>query len=206
MIEYIKDTKDEQEKWNWMHSTPDAILSFCDNQDVFLAILEIVKKYNFKLPTKFSASKKFLNKNSILHQVSTDPLSDTQMDIVMTILLQEDVRPDGKNSNGKTFLNLSPIFQKLLQRIQTATDEWATEVFFLFVTNPKVLESWVELGDDLLLEAVLDHLNQSLLAIKEHVRKLFRSGILYSICTLDRHRKRPLGKALRGLYSFCRGI
>ena len=109
MIEHIKDTKEEQDKWNWMHSSPKAILSFCDNQDVFLAILEIVKKFNAQIPTKFSASKKYSNENTILHQVSKDPLSDTQMDIVMSILLQEDVRPDGKNSNGKTFLNLSPM-------------------------------------------------------------------------------------------------
>ena len=90
----------------------------------------------------------------------------------MIALQQEDVRPDDKNSDRKTFLDLSPIFQKLLQQIQTSTDEWAVEVFLLFVINPKVLESWIELGDDSLLEAVLDRLSQSLLAIKKHVRNL----------------------------------
>ena len=167
MIEYIRDTEEEQDKWKWMHSTPNAILSFCDNQDVFLAILEKVQKFNAPLPTKFSASKKFSNENTILHHLSKDPLSDKQMELLMIALQQEDVRPDDKNSDGKTFLDLSPIFQKLLQQIQTSTDEWAIEVFLLFITNPKVFESWIELGDDSLLEAVLDRLSQSLLAIKK---------------------------------------
>ena len=193
MIEHIRDTEEEQDKWKWMHSTPNAILSFCDNQDVFLTILEKVKKFNSPLPTKFSASKKFSNENTILHHLSKDPLSDKQMELLMIALQQEDVRPDDKNSDGKTFLDLSPIFQKLLQQIQTATDEWAIELFLLFVTNPKVLESWIELGDDSLLEAVLDRLNQSLLAIKKHVRNLLKSRILYSICTLGTiTRKDPL--------------
>ena len=193
MIEYIRDTEEEQDKWKWMHSTPNSILSFCDNQDVFLAILEKVKKFNAPLPTKFSASKKFSNENAILHHLSKDPLSDKQMELIMIALQQEDVRPDDKNSDRKTFLDLSPIFQKLLQQIQTSTDEWATELFLLFVTNPKVLESWIELGDDSLLEAVLDRLSQSLLAIRKRVRNLFKSRILYSICTLGTvTRKDPL--------------
>ena len=193
MIEYIRDTEEEQDKWKWMHSTPNAILSFSDNQDVFLAILEKVKKFNAPLPTKFSASKKFSNENAILHHLSKDPLSDKQMELIMIALQQEDVRPDDKNSDRKTFLDLSPIFQKLLQQIQTSTDEWATELFLLFVTNPKVLESWIELGDDSLLEAVLDRLSQSLLAIRKRVRNLFKSRILYSICTLGTvTRKDPL--------------
>ena len=184
MIEHIRDTEEEQDKWKWMHSTPNAILSFCDNQDVFLAILEKVKKFNAPLPTKFSASKKFSNENNILHHLSKDPLSDKQMELLMIALQQEDVRPDDKNSDGKTFLDLSPIFQKLLQQIQTSTDEWAIEVFLLFITNPKVFESWIELGDDSLLEAVLDRLSQSLLAIKKHVRNLFKFRNLYSIVTV----------------------
>ena len=171
MIEYIKDTKDEQEKWKWMHSTPDALLSFCDNQDVFLAILEKVKIFNAPIPTKFSASKKYSNENTILHQVSKDPLSDTQMDIVMTILLQEDVRPDGKNSDGNNFLSLSSIHPKLLQRFHTATDGWATLFFNCCIANPEVLVSWVELGDDLVLEAIFDRIR----LIRKHVRKLFKS-------------------------------
>ena len=168
MIEYIKDTKEEQEKWNWMHSTPNAILSFCDNQNVFLAILEKVKKFNAQLPTKFSTLKKFLNENTILHQVSKDPLTDTQMDIVMTILLQEDVRPDGKNSDGNNFLSLSSIHPKLLQRFHTATDGLASNIFDCFIANPEVLLSWIELGDDLILEAIFDRIR----LIRKHVRKI----------------------------------
>ena len=206
MIEYIKDTKDEQEKWKWMHSTSDAILSFCDNQDVFLAILEKVKKINALLPTKFSASKKYSNDNTILHHVSKDPLSDAQMDVVMTILLQEDVRPDGKNSDGNTFLSLSSIHPKLLQRVHISPDEWATKCFDCLIANPEVLLSWIELGDDLVLEAIFDRIIR---VIRKHVRKIFKSinslQYLYAVDT-DSHRKRPLGKPPSGLYRFSGGI
>ena len=200
MIEHIRDTEEEQDKWKWMHSTPNSILSFCDNQDVFLAILEKVKKFNAPLPTKFSASKKYSNENTILHLVSKDPLSDTQMDIVMTILLQEDVRPDGKNSDGNTFLSLSSIHPKLLQWVHTAIDGWATKVFDCFIANPEVLISWVELGDDLLLEAIFDRIR----VIRKHVRNIFKSkNSLQYFYTVDHHRKRPLGKTPSRLYSFC---
>ena len=53
---------------------------------------------------------RFSNENTILHQISKDPLSDKQMELIMYALQQNDVRPDAKNNDGKTFLNLSSIF------------------------------------------------------------------------------------------------
>ena len=138
-----------------MQSTPDAILSFCDDQEIFLAILEIANQSNAPLPTKFCASMRFSNENTILHQISKDPLSDKQMELIMYALQQNDVRPDAKNNDGKTFLNLSPIYAKLLQRFQSATDDWTKTFFNTCTNNTEIIEAWIKLGNDDLLESTL---------------------------------------------------
>ena len=172
MIEHLTDSHEDH--WKWIRTNPDEILSFSDDGDIFTLVLKKGKQINAPM-NKFSASKKYSNGNTMLHILSKDPLSDTQMDIVMTILQQEDVRPDELNSDGKTFLSLSQIHPKLLQRIHTAPNVWATKVFDCCIANPEVLVSWIELGNDILLEAIFDRLSQSLLSIKKPVRKLFRS-------------------------------
>ena len=84
------------------------------------------------------------------------------METIMKILENKDVKLDAKNHNGKTFLELSPVQSKLLQKIQTATDEWAENVFRACVENPMVIERWVNLGDDSLLQAIFDRMRKSL--------------------------------------------
>ena len=105
----------------------------------------------------------------MLHQLSKDPLSETQMDLVMIILQQDDVEPDAKNNDGKTFLDLSPIHSKLLQRIETARDDWAQKVFSACARNTKIMDSWFRLGDDALLEALFNRLSQSMSSLSKMV-------------------------------------
>ena len=159
MIEYITDSFEDQ--WKWMRSNPNEILSFSDDGDIFTLVLKKAKQINAPM-NKFSASKRYCNGNTMLHILSKDPLSDTQMDIVMTLLQQKDIQPDAKNKDGKTFLELSPIHQKLLQRINTAPDDWAMNIFFGFVTNENIFVSWIELGDDRLFEVILIRIRQIL--------------------------------------------
>ena len=99
------------------------------------------------------------------------------MDLVMTVLERKDFKPDVINNDGKTFLELSPIHQKLLQRINTAPDDWAINTFFGFVANRNIFISWINLGDDRLFEAILIRIRQilSLSSFKKPVSKLFKS-------------------------------
>ena len=52
MIEHIRDTEEEQDKWKWMHSTPNAILFFCDNQDVFFGNFRKSKEIQCPTPNQ----------------------------------------------------------------------------------------------------------------------------------------------------------
>ena len=72
----------------------------------------------------------------------------------------------------KTFLNVSPIHSKLLQEIQTSPDDWAKKLFELFRNSPNIIERWIVLGDDFILEALLNRLIQSL-------------SLLSKVCTLS---------------------
>ena len=175
MIEYITDSLEDQ--WKWMRSNPNEILSFSDDGDIFTLVLKKAKQINAPMNKFFGVSKIYSNGNTILHQLSKDPLSDTQMDLVMTILEQKDFKPDVKNNDGKTFLELSPIHQKLLQRINTAPDDWAINTFFGFVANGNIFVSWINLGDDRLFEAILIRIRQilSLSSFKKPVSNLFKS-------------------------------
>ena len=175
MIEYITDSLEDQ--WKWMRSNPNEILSFSDDGDIFTLVLKKAKQINAPVNKFFGVSKIYSNGNTILHQLSKDPLSDTQMDLVMTILEQKDFKPDVENNDGKTFLELSPIHQKLLQRINTSPDDWAINTFFGFVANKNIFVSWINLGDDRLFEAILIRIRQilSLPSFKKPVSKLVKS-------------------------------
>ena len=175
MIEYITDSLEDQ--WKWMRSNPNEILSFSDDGDIFTLVLKKAKQINAPMNKFFGVSKIYSNGNTILHQLSKDPLSETQMDLVMKILEQKDFQPDVENNDGKTFLELSPIHQKLLQRINTAPDDWAINTFFGFVANGNIFVSWINLGDDRLFEAILIRIRQilSLSSFKKPVSKLVKS-------------------------------
>ena len=64
--------------------------------------------------------------------------------------------------DNKTFLDLSAIRSKLLQQIQLATAKWARDFLQLCVQRPGIIKSWIDIGDDTLLEALFDRMKQSL--------------------------------------------
>ena len=64
--------------------------------------------------------------------------------------------------DNKTFLDLSAIRSKLLQQIQLATTKWARDFLQLCVQRPGIIKSWIEIGDDTLIEALFDRMKQSL--------------------------------------------
>ena len=110
----------------------------------------------------------------------------------MKILEQKDFKPDVINNDGKTFLELSPIHQKLLQRINTAPDDWAINTFFGFIANENIFVSWINLGDDRLFEAILIRIRQilSLSSFKKPVSKLVKSKQSLQFLYLEQFFKR----------------
>ena len=80
----------------------------------------------------------------------------------MFILSQKDVQPEAKNNDGHSFLDLSPIYSKLVQSILTAPDGWAENLFNACAEkDSEVLARWIRIGDDDVLESFFKRMRQS---------------------------------------------
>ena len=156
VIEYIDSSAND--KWRWIQKEPKGLEIFLKRGQILVAILQKIKECSSQEELGPIFKHEYLHKNTILHMLSQEPLSANQMNLVMTTLLQKTVEPHAKNSAGKTFLELSPIKKKLLQEIQKVSDDWV-ETFY---GEPKLIQSWIKLGDDDLLETLLQQLRQSL--------------------------------------------
>ena len=92
--EDIKDSN--KDHWTWLRNQPKAILWFCRDSGVFIAILQkAFKESEYTLDELIVAE--YFNGNTILHCLSKDPLSKDQISFVMDILCHKDVRPGKKN-------------------------------------------------------------------------------------------------------------
>ena len=126
LLQFIE-TLDESQ-WELMKSKPNEIAYLSLDGEVFAAFLKKAIK-EFKTPLQHFVSQKYFNGNSLLHCLSKDPLTETQMEIIMYVLQEDTIKVDRKNEDNKTFLDISPVHNKLLQQIQISTDQ-CTEVHF----------------------------------------------------------------------------
>ena len=108
----------------------------------------------------------------MLHCLSKDPLTEIQMEIIMYVLREDTIKVDGKNKDNKTFLDISSVHNKLLQQIQISTDKWGKKMFEVFRDNPKVIERWILLGNDSLLEALFNRLLKSFSSLSTTVNEI----------------------------------
>ena len=106
VLQFIE-TLDESQ-WELMKSKPNEIAYLSLDGEVFAAFLKKVIK-EFKTPLQHFASQEYFNGNSLLHCLSNDPLTETQMEIIMYILQDDTIKVDGKNKDNKTFLDISLI-------------------------------------------------------------------------------------------------
>ena len=168
-MQFIISSQDDQ--WMWMKSNLVAIIYFTLDGEVLAAVLEkALKKHEIPLSKLDSIFQENENGNSTLHCLSTDPLCENQMELIMFVLSQTDVQPDAKNNDGQTFLDKSPIYSKLVQSILTAPDDWATSLFNICAEkDSKVLARWIRLGNDDVLESLFNRMRLSLSSIKKPV-------------------------------------
>ena len=143
IIQYIKES--EKKQWEWIVENPSQVIYFYDNVEVLAAVM--LKLRSLDLSISFLKNHLDQSKNTILHKLSVQPLNSDQITAVMD-MLQEGVKPDHKNDQKKTFLELSPIKRRLSARIQAASDHWTTSLWKR-ANNP--IQSWVNLDDDDLL-------------------------------------------------------
>ena len=165
----VIETLDESQ-WELMKSKPNEIAYLSFDGEVYAAFLKKAIK-EFKTPLQHFVSQKYFNGNSLLHCLSKDPLTETQMEIIMYVLQEDTIKLDGKNKDNKTFLDISSVHDKLLQQIQISTDKWAKKMFEVFRDNPKVIERWILLGNDSLLEALFNRLMKSFSSLSKMVNK-----------------------------------
>ena len=156
--QHIKNSSSDM--WLWTRIQPDGMRLFSRNGELFASVLLKVIPECDKLD--HLVCQLYSNGNSVLHCLSRDPLNENQMDLIMIMLHQMSVQLHTKNNDNKTFLDLSAILTKLLQRIQTANDNWASRVLRACANNPEIIESWINLGNDALLEALFYRIRQSL--------------------------------------------
>ena len=87
-----------------------------------------------------------LEKTTILHKLSQCPLNDDQMTTIMDIIKTGQINPSAKDANGHTFLELSPIVDKLSRRIYIANDSWIKNLWRVWK-----MKKWIKLRNDRLL-------------------------------------------------------
>ena len=68
--------------------------------------------------------------------------------------LKRGVKPDHENDEKMTFIDSSPIKARLWQKIETSPDEWCHATFKVWKKDGKVLECWINLGDDDILSGI----------------------------------------------------
>ena len=74
------------------------------------------------------------NGNTILHILAQRPTSETSLDFIMD-LLQFGFKPSLKNKAGQNFLDGSTIKDHLLQRIQSAPENWTDGLMRAWIDN-----------------------------------------------------------------------
>ena len=119
-MENIRASKDTE--WVWITSQPKFIIDFLHNGEVLGALVQRTKKMCHESVLNDKVIE--LRGTTILHKLSQFPLNDDQMTSIMDILKIKEIDPSIKDANGHTFLELSPIVDKLSRRIYIAHDSW----------------------------------------------------------------------------------
>ena len=104
--------------------------------DVFQAILERMKQVPNMDALAILARRSDQSKqgNTILHVLSQGPEIETRIDLIMD-LIKFGLKPGLKNVDQKTFLDGSDIKKHLLEKIQTSSDEWASDLMNAWTRN-----------------------------------------------------------------------
>ena len=105
--------------------------------------------------TKIMRQKDYMG-NTVLHLLSQRPLTDpydTKLTLIMGFLFRG-ARPHEENDLGQTFLETSPIKERLCSKISEASDEWIIEQ----LKNEDMMESWICLQDDIILQTIFRRL------------------------------------------------
>ena len=148
---HIRASKDVE--WAWISSQPKFIIDFIHNGEVLGALFQRIDKLGYAYTVLKEHAYSVLNdevleleKTTILHKLSQFPLNDDQMTSIMDIIKEGKINPSAKDANGHTFLELSPIEDKLSRRIYIANDFWIKDLWRVWK-----MKKWIELRNDRLL-------------------------------------------------------
>ena len=131
----------------WVRSQPKFINDFIINGEVLGALIQRVKTLEWIQYSKLDSILIRMRGTTLLHKLSQYPLNDDQMTSIMDILQEEGIRPEAKDRNGYTFLELSPVEERLSIKIYAAPDAWTSVLW----TRMHALEKWIALKNDRLL-------------------------------------------------------
>ena len=134
-------------------SQPKFIIDFIHNGEVLGALFQRINKLGYAYSVLKEQAYSVLNdkvleleKATILHKLSQFPLNDDQMTSIMDIIKTGKINPSAKDAKGYTFLELSPIVDKLSRRIYIANDSWIKNLW-----RVKKMKNWIKLRNDRLL-------------------------------------------------------
>lgn len=131
----------------WVRSQPKFINDFIFNGEVLGALIQRVKTLECIQYSNLDSILIRMRGTTLLHKLSQYPLNDDQMTSIMDILQEEKIRPDTTDRNGYTFLELSPVEERLSIKIYAAPDAWTSVLW----TKMHALEKWIALKNDRLL-------------------------------------------------------
>ena len=131
----------------WVRSQPKFINDFIIHGEVLGALIQRVKTLEGIQFSKLDSILIRMRGTTLLHKLSQYPLNDDQMTSIMDILQEEGIRPDATDLYGYTFLELSPVEERLSIKIYAAPDPWTSVLW----TKMHALEKWIALKNDRLL-------------------------------------------------------
>ena len=131
---YIENSVDTQ--WDWVKENPSGLGPFFSNGDLLACVVKRLEQIpEIDVVDIFTrANENILSGDTVLHVLAKEPVNETKMDAIMD-LLQKGFEPGLKNNTKKSFLDVSTIRDKLLPKIQLATDEWASGIVTAWTCN-----------------------------------------------------------------------
>ena len=133
-IDYIRNSTEDQ--WCWVKETPSGLGLFFNKADLLACVVKRLEQIpEIDVVDIFTrANENIPSGDTVLHVLAEEPVNETKMDAIMD-LLQKGFEPGLKNNAKKSFLDISTIRDKLLPKIQLATDEWASGIVTAWTCN-----------------------------------------------------------------------
>ena len=123
-------------QWDWVKETPSGLGLFFNDSDLLAFVVKrLAQVPEIDVVDAFIRSNENLHSgDTVLHALAKEQVNETKMEAIM-ICLQNGFEPSLKNKAGQNFLDASTIKDHLLQRIQSAPENWTDGLMRAWIDN-----------------------------------------------------------------------